>query len=345
MSSYANFLGPEGFGCYEVDWTQGPPTRRVDAQPAYTLVPGFVDIHIHGAFGIDFMDASSTELLSLCERLAGQGYEAFLPTTITAPVDEVLRAISHLPDHPMIAGFHLEGPFISPKYPGAQPLDHIAGFDAAGWSQVFEHPLLRIVTLAAELPGSSDLVKKQSSRGVIVSLGHTDGTYAQCEGAKSAGARHITHTFNAMRPLHHREPGAVGFALACDDIACELIYDRIHVSKEAAAILVNAKQPDKLIAVSDSSRATGLPDGAELSMWGHECIVRDGSVRIKASGALAGSTITLLDAFRNLAGDFGPEIAIRACSFNPRNALDLQLPRVFLEMNRHWEIADMRSLS
>lgn len=345
MSSYANFLGPEGFGCYEVDWSQGPPTRRVESQPDYTLVPGFVDIHMHGAFGIDFMDASSAELLSLCERLAGQGYEAFLPTTITAPADEVLRAISHLPEHPMIAGFHLEGPFISPKYPGAQPIEHIAGLDSAGWASVLGHPQLRIITLAAELPGSGDLVKELSSRGVIVSLGHTDATYAQCEGAKTAGARHMTHTFNAMRPLHHREPGSVGFALASDDISCELIYDRTHVSKEAAGLLLKNKQPDKLIAVSDSSRATGLPDGAELSMWGHECIVRDGSVRIRASGALAGSTITLLDAFRNLAEDFGPEIAIRACSHNPRRALDLQQPRVFLEMNRRWEIAGTRTLS
>lgn len=350
----ARFAGLDGFGVYDVDLRAGS-FKRVEGEAETLLIPGFADIHIHGAFGIDFMTASRDQMLELCERLAGEGYESFLPTTVTAPAADVKSALANLPDHPMIAGFHLEGPFISPKHPGAQPPRHMTTPADAGheWRAVLDDPRLRAITLAPELPGALDLIQRLSARGVICSIGHTDATYEQCAAAMMAGARHMTHTFNAMRPLHHREPGAVGFALTRDDASCELIYDRLHVSPEVAGLLAKNKPEGRLIAVSDSSLATGLPDG-EIEMWGHRCVIstsdlrqtrspkdpkppihddscggvggRGRSVTIKGSAALAGSAITLLHAFRNLYEDFGPETAISACCLNPRQALKPPIP-------------------
>jgi N-acetylglucosamine-6-phosphate deacetylase len=133
MSYYASYLGPDGFGTYHVDWSASPPAfERVSRSPDLLLIPGFVDIHIHGAFGIDFMSASSSELVLLAEKLENVGYEAFLPTTVTCSVGQAERAVQNLPEHPAIVGFHLEGPFISPKHPGAQPVQAIVATGAFG---------------------------------------------------------------------------------------------------------------------------------------------------------------------------------------------------------------------
>ncbi|HVL38449.1 MAG TPA: amidohydrolase family protein, partial [Fimbriimonadaceae bacterium] len=263
-------------------------------------------------------------------------YETFLPTTVAARAQDVLQAVERLPEHPMIPGFHLEGPFLSPAFPGAQPPTAILDPIEAGpeWDEVFDHPKLRLVTLAPERPGAPELIARLASRGVVVSMGHTDATWMEARQGFAQGARHTTHTFNAMRALHHREPGALGFALGEDRLYSELIYDRIHVSRAAAEVLVRCKPADRLLAVSDSSMATGLPDGSEVAMWGHRCVIHDGSVRLADGGSLAGSTITLYDAFRNMAADFGPEAAILACCLNPRRALGLTTePRLYLEVD------------
>jgi N-acetylglucosamine-6-phosphate deacetylase len=342
MSRVVNFLGTAGFGSYEVDlnspheaFFRGGP---VAGEPL--LVPGFVDIHIHGAFGIDFMSSPPAEICRLADRLQEVGYEAFLPTTVTAPFEDIVRAVANLPQHPAITGFHLEGPFISRQYPGAQPQQWIADSPADGseWDAILRHPLLRVVTMAPELVGSLDLIERLAKRGVIVSMGHTNATFREARMGEDAGARHTTHTYNAMRPLHHREAGTVGYALSSDSLACELIYDRHHVSPEAAAILVQSKPKDKLIAISDATMAAGMPDGSVVHMWGLEGRVSSGTVRLP-SGTLAGSAITLLDAFRNLFADFGPEVAIRACCINPRKGLGLETPRVWVELDSHLAIS------
>ncbi len=284
--------------------------------------PGFVDVHIHGAFGIDFMTSSKLRVMELSDRLQAEGYRGYLPTTVTASLDDVKRALDNLPDHPIVWGFHLEGPFISRTYPGAQPQAHIRDFAGAekGWMDVLEDPRLKYITLAPEIPGGNELVQFLSSRGVIVSLGHTNATYGECMAAYSSGARHTTHTYNAMRPLHHREPGTVGFALAEQDVVCELIYDRLHVSPPAAKILIQAKASNKLIAISDATMAAGMDSGQTLTMWGLECIIGNKEVRLK-DGTLAGSGVTLVDVFNNLCEDFGAEVAIRACCITPAEVL------------------------
>lgn len=346
MKYTADFLGPSGFGTYDVDWSGPEPTfERVNKSAQLLLLPGFVDVHFHGAFGIDFMTATTQEMLSLCSQLESCGYEAFLPTTVTAPCADVLQAIGRLPDHPMIGGFHLEGPFISPQYPGAQPPEAIANppiLDSE-WDAVLDHPRLRIVTLAPELPGALDLILRLSRQGVRVGMGHTAATYSEARQGFEFGITHATHTFNAMSPFHHREAGATGYVLANPDMAAELIYDRLHVGKEAATLLMRTRGEEETVAVSDSTMAAGMAPGTNLTMWGHECLVGKREVRLKSNGALAGSAITLLEAFANLADDFGPETAVRLCCLNPRKLLGWRgRARAYIEMSLDYKILDRR---
>ncbi|MBC8065443.1 MAG: amidohydrolase family protein [Chlorobia bacterium] len=344
MTRVYDFLGPEGFGTYEVVW-DGPTFRKVSAPPKALLIPGFVDIHIHGAFGFDFMSATMSEMAILCDRLEAEGYETFLPTTVTSSPSVVSKAISNLPDHPMIGGFHLEGPFLSPDYPGAQPPSEIVDppIGDSEWDAILNDPRLRLVTLAPERPHALDLISRLMKRGVLVSMGHTNATFDEARRGFEFGASHTTHTFNAMRPLHHREAGAVGYALSTDGLSTELIYDRIHVVEEAARLLIRSKPIDKVLAVSDSTMATGLSAGKKIKMWGLDCIVGRKEVRLADGGALAGSAITLLDAFRNLHEDFGAETAIRACCVNPRLSMGWPAaPRVYLELDKRLEIVERR---
>lgn len=319
--------GSNGWAIYE--WDPQEPFRDLvptDGKPDGVLAPGFVDIHIHGAFGIDFMDADSEKMLEFADRLESEGYEAFLPTTVTASAQQVERALSSLPTDPRMPGFHLEGPFISPQHPGAQPPEHIVAPGAEVWEPILADDRMRVITLAPEIEGASRLIASLARRGVRVSIGHTDATYRQCEAAAEVGAEGFTHTYNAMRGLHHREAGTVGFALMDDRMDCELIYDRVHVSREAAALLIRCKGPAGVIGISDSSRATGLSAGTRLEMWGHDCVVDETSVRLASNGALAGSAVTLATVFRNLWEDFGPEVAVRACCINPRRAIRMEGP-------------------
>ena len=348
MPTVASCIGPEGFGNYVVDWSGAEPVfERVHRPADVLLVPGFVDIHIHGGFGIDFMSASSADLLHLCKRLEAEGYEAFLPTTVTAPAESIRAALARLPEHPMIAGFHLEGPYISPEFPGAQPPEFIAPAPPipSDWDDILDDPRLRVITLAPEIPHALAVIAKLSQRGVVVSMGHSNATFDEARFGFEFGARHTTHTFNAMRPFHHREAGIVGYALSQPAVNCELIYDRLHVVKDAAGFLLKAKSASGVIAVSDSTMATGMVSGTEINMWNHPCLVGKKSVRLASNGALAGSAITLLDAFQNLASDFGEEIAIRTCSLNARKALGMTgRPRVYLEFDKHLDIAGRRTI-
>lgn len=343
MNRILEALGPEGLGSYEVEWVPGgPQLTRVNRPPQGILIPGFVDLHIHGAFGIDFMSASASDLVVLCEKLAERGYEAILPTTVTASASDVLAALKNIPNHSMIAGFHLEGPFISPRHPGAQPPSAIVDppEGESEWDPVLNHPLLRYITLAPERPRALDLVSRLMKRKVIVSMGHTDSTYDEARAGFEFGASHTTHTYNAMRGFHHREAGVVGYALLNDAVSTELIYDRKHVSREAARLLLRSKPQDRVIAVSDSTMATGMPPNLEVEMWGLKCITGPKEVRL-VDGTLAGSAITLLDAFKNFAEDFDLETAIRACCLNPRRALGMPArPGVYVELNRDFEVVE-----
>jgi N-acetylglucosamine-6-phosphate deacetylase len=350
MKGRFRMLGDQGIEVWDVELEGGRLKRNPSkGEASSTLAPGFVDLHIHGACGIDFMRASQAEMIRMADLLSERGYEAFYPTTVSASARDILQAIETLPDDPRIPGFHLEGPFISPQFPGAQPPQAIRGLEIpkkeqAAWEQIFDHPKLKLVSLAPELPGAEGLAVRLASRGVRVSMGHTNATYEEAHRGFAAGVRHATHTFNAMRGLHHRELGALGFALSEDGLFNELIYDRLHVAKEAAELLLRIKPDDKVLAVSDGTEASGLPAGTPLKMWGHQVETRDGGVFLKGTDTLAGSAITLADAFRNLAEDFGVEIAIRACCLNPRKAMGLPSdPRCWVEIAPDFTIAQVFS--
>lgn len=345
----AECFGPEGFGNYKVQWgPDGPHYERVARAADGLLAPGFVDIHIHGAFGIDFMSAELGDMKTLGKRLAAIGYETYLPTTVTASPEKISSVLANLPDDPIVGGFHLEGPFISKEYPGAQPPEAIVEPPAgpSEWDAILDDPRLKVVTLAPEAPRALDLINRLSNRGVIVSMGHTNATFAEARRGFEFGARHTTHTFNAMRPLHHREAGTVGYALSNPTLQCELIYDRLHVCKDAAQVLLNAKGAENVIAVSDATMAAGEPGGKTFVMWGLEVETGRKDVRLKSNGALAGSAITLLDAFQNLASDFGPEVAMRLCCLNPRRALAQNgPPKVYLEFDSKLGLTGIRQVA
>ena len=345
MSTIYSTIGPEGFGTYEVDLSRRS-FRPTGANSDRVLVPGFIDIHIHGAFGIDFMGADEIQMLGLCHQLRDCGYEGFLPTTVTATPIDVQRSLDRLAEHPMILGVHLEGPFISLKHPGAQPKSAIVDPPNAPsvWDSILDDPRVKLITLAPELPGGLELIKRITKRGIRVSMGHSDATYVQAQEGFLAGADHTTHTFNAMRPLHHREAGLVGYALGNDEIYTELIYDRLHVRREAAEILFRCKTSDGVVAVSDSTMAAGLPAGQTIKMWNLECVVGDRQVRL-TDGTLAGSAITLLDAFRNIYEDFGPEKAILACCVNPRHSIGMTAPpRLYVEFDKNLELVALHDV-
>ncbi|MBS1720461.1 MAG: amidohydrolase family protein [Armatimonadetes bacterium] len=338
MSLFYQTLGPDGFGTYHTSWSEdGPTFERVHKPHEATLIPGFVDIHIHGAFGIDFMSATREEMGILSRQLRGIGYEAFLPTTVTASPADVERALSVLDDSdPSIWGFHLEGPFISPEFPGAQPPSSIVlpPVGPSEWDPILDHPALKVITLAPELPNATTLITRLFERGVRVGMGHTNATYDEARMGYECGATHTTHTFNAMRGFHHREAGMVGYALENDGLACELIYDRLHVTENSARVLLHNKPFDQILAVSDSTMATGLEPGRKFTMWGLDVVKGKGDIRLASNGALAGSAITLYDAFVNLVDDFGFEIAVLACCINPRNLLGrTEPPAVWLELD------------
>jgi N-acetylglucosamine-6-phosphate deacetylase len=342
MKRTVQALGPEGFGVYSADLAAFPPVLEpADGLADNILLPGFVDLHIHGGFGRDVMSGSTEELLDLCERLEEVGYEGFLPTTVTAPPAAVREMMERLPTHRAILGVHLEGPFLSPKHPGAQPRDWIVEppQDASDWDPILDDPRLRLVTMAPEIRGGHALIARLAGRGVVVSMGHTDATFEEAADAHRLGAAHTTHTFNAMRGFHHREAGIAGFAMVTPSLLAELIYDRVHVVPDAAHLLLTAKGDAGVVAVSDGTLASGMPVGSRIEMWGLNCVVGEGDVRLAEGGALAGSAITLLDAFRNLAQDFGPETAIRLCSLNPRRALGMGQPKVWIEVDPDFQVA------
>ena len=338
-------LGSAGWGVYEVSREAGEVslTARADQDADFVLSPGFVDLHIHGGYGIDTMSARPEEMIALAERLEAEGYEGWLPTTITAPATDVQAALRRLPVHRSIWGFHLEGPFISPVFPGAQPPEAIIDVPTgpSEWDTVLEDSRLKLITLAPERPNAMGLIGRLASRGVTVSLGHSNATFTEALAGHAAGLRHTTHTYNAMRGLHHREAGCVGFAFYQDDVTCELIYDRLHVSPAAAGVLLKIKPATGVVAVSDCTKAKGLPPGTEVDMWGHTGVVGPGDVRLAGTDTLAGSAVTLRDCFANLWADFGPEVAVRTCTVNPRLRLGItRAPRVHLVWNRDGVLQD-----
>ncbi len=261
------------------------------------VYPGLIDIHCHGVMGHDTMDADALEEMS--DFLLKNGTTSWFPTTMTMDIETIKQALnSELPKSGAnVLGFHAEGPYISPKYKGAQNEDFIKNPDINDFKD-FNN--IKMITLAPELSDSIDFIKNFTG---VVSLGHTDCSYTDAVNALDAGAKCLTHTFNAMPPLHHREPSAIGAAFD-KNAYVQVICDGIHIHPSAIRILYKLFGRDRMILISDAMRATGLSDG-KYSFGGQEITVENKIART-ASGALAGSTSTLMDCVKKAIG-FGIE--------------------------------------
>ncbi len=273
-----------------------------------TLLPGFVDVHVHGGDGFDTMDATPEALLGMARFFARHGVTAFCPTTITAPQEAIRRAVANVaqvlestPEErwpgARILGVHLEGPYISPQYPGAQPAQFIREPDVAEFLELVAAGPVSLITLAPEQPGAEALIAAAQERGVGAVLGHTAASYDQAVAAIRQGASQATHTFNAMTGLHHRRPGTVGAVLSQDAIRAQLIADNIHVHPAVMDILGRCKGVEGTILITDAMRAAGLPPG-QYDLGGQTVTVAEGACRL-ANGSLAGSILTMDRALAN----------------------------------------------
>ncbi|NUU75105.1 N-acetylglucosamine-6-phosphate deacetylase [Paenibacillus xylanilyticus] len=298
------------------------------------IVPGFIDIHVHGGNGEDFMDANKEVLDKITSFHSTQGTTAMLATSMTAPkdrLDQVLAEVDRYRSEPMpfaqLEGVHLEGPFFSPKWPGAQNPEHIV-LPNVSWLEAWEkqYPgLIRQVTLAPEREGALEVIAWLRRQRITAALGHTDATYEEVERAVEAGLHHAVHTYNAMTPLHHRNPGAAGAVLSDPRISAEIIADGIHVHPAAISILAQLKQSaDQIVLITDAMSAAGLDDG-EYKIGDLPVIVKDGVARLKDGGALAGSTLTMIRGFRYLVQEVGMSLnaASRAASLTPARLLGI----------------------
>ncbi|MBC8143652.1 MAG: N-acetylglucosamine-6-phosphate deacetylase [Armatimonadetes bacterium] len=286
--------------------------ESVDAS-GLTLLPGFIDIHIHGGGGADTMDATPEALRTICRTHAAHGTTGLLLTTITQSRDALTAALAaarnaydagndFCPDGATVLGIHLEGPYISPKRPGAQPAQYVRPYDAGEFAEWLEvaGDALKVITLAPEEPGADKLMRVCREHGIVVSFGHTDATADQIRAALDiCGAAHVTHLFNAMPPLHHRAPGVVGVALTDHRIVPELICDGHHLAPEIVR-LARAAKPHGAILITDAMRGAGAPEGV-YDLGGHAVTVANGKALL-ADGTLAGSVLTMVQAVRNVRG-------------------------------------------
>ncbi|WP_027085719.1 N-acetylglucosamine-6-phosphate deacetylase [Cohnella panacarvi] len=307
-----------------------PEHEIVDAQGGIVL-PGFIDVHVHGGAGHDFMDADRDELLAITRFHAEHGTTGLLATSLTAARDEltaVLERVNAFMSEPMpysqVLGVHFEGPFISESWKGAQNPAYIVPPQPEwleAWTARFPG-VIKIQTLAPESEGALAYIGLLARHGIVPSCGHTDATYERIVAAADHGLRHAVHTFNAMRAFHHREPGTVGAVLTDKRIMAEVIADGHHVHPAGIKMLTAAKGEDNVMLVTDAMAAAGMPDG-DYELGGLPVRMTCGVARLKASGNLAGSTLTMIEAFRYIVREIGIPLvgASKMASLNPARQL------------------------
>ena len=299
----------------------------IELEEGKMLVPGFIDQHIHGAAGSDAMDGTKEDLLKISTALAKEGTVAYLATTMTQSEENITKALNAVREYKLenisegaeILGVHLEGPFISEKFIGAQPLEYVHKPDITYFKRLEKASgnNIKLVSLAPEEDGALEFIEYLASKNIVASCGHTSSNYADIEKAVKAGLSNATHTYNAMKPIHHREIGTVGAAYLLDELNCEVICDGIHVSKPAIKLLYKNKPIRKFTLVTDAMRAKHMPDGIS-ELGGQVVIVKNGEARLE-NGTLAGSVLRMNVAVRNVKNFLGVSLeeAISFATLNP----------------------------
>ncbi len=312
----------------------------IDAQ-GLTLLPGFIDVHVHGAVGYDTMDASPTGLRCMSQFYAQHGVTAFLPTTWTDTRERITNALETVaelqgpqPDGATILGAHLEGPYLNPAKCGAQKLECIRRAGPSEVKAFLDLDVIRLLALAPEYDENHWLIEECVRRGITVSVAHTGATYQHIVEAVRLGLTHATHTFNAMTPLGHRDPGVVGAVLSLPEVRCELIADMIHVHPAVIRVLFAAKGRDGVVLITDAVRPAGLPEG-EYMIDDRPVVLKDGAVRLP-DGTLAGSSLTMDAALRNFMQATGQPLDVvwPASSLNAARAVQVADRKGSLEVGK-----------
>jgi N-acetylglucosamine-6-phosphate deacetylase len=322
------------------------------------LLPGFIDVHIHGAVRVDVNSADAEGLLRVAEFLAGKGVVAWLPTLVPGPIEQYERAVAAIFEAidrqqeseyrlqsgsadsekgptevgtlntggARILGVHYEGPFVSSEQCGALHREHFRTFkslaDLDSLPTLKRPGAVHMTTVAPEIEGGLELIRELRQRGWVVSIGHTRATPEILDKAKEAGAQHMTHFMNAMSPLHHRAPGPIGWGLLNDDVSLDVIADGIHLDPMMLKVLLRCVTPSRLSLISDAIAATGLGDGG-YEIWGEQITVENGRTR-NVRGSIAGSVITMLDAVKMMRSLSASECDVaRMASMNPAQLMGI----------------------
>jgi N-acetylglucosamine-6-phosphate deacetylase len=284
--------------------------ETIDVCGAY-LAPGFVDVHVHGGGGCDAMSGNPQDIYGMSQFHAARGTTSFLPTTLTHTRSTIEKAIKSIveamekgTEGAEVLGIHLEGPFLNKLHCGAQNPEYIRAGTLEEMQSYIELAKgnVRLMTIAPEQEGAMDMIQYAVEQGVTISLGHSDATYEVVQRSVQAGASHVTHLFNGMRPLHHREPGMAGSALMMDELAVELICDGVHVNRELVSYIFRVKPLEQIILISDCVAPAGCPEG-EYQLGALPVYLKNGQVRLinedRTLGSLAGSSLTMDQALRN----------------------------------------------
>ncbi|KOP69162.1 N-acetylglucosamine-6-phosphate deacetylase [Bacillus sp. FJAT-18019] len=294
------------------------------------LIPGMVDVHIHGANGYDMMDGTTRSIQEVSKACAATGCTSFLATSVTSELEALLLMIDNVKqvmgdeEGALIAGIHAEGPYLNLKRKGMQNEAFLRHPDRAEMEVILERAgsALRMVTIAPELPGGMEMVSFLHGEGIVVAVAHSDATYEEAKEAFRLGASHITHCFNGMRPIHHRDPGVVVAAFEEPKVSLQAIVDNVHLHPAIVRMMFRMKGPEGIVLITDALQAMGLGDG-EYEFGGHQVKVQDGIAKLH-DGTLASSTVTMNEALRNTVELGIPLLdAVRMASTTPAGVLGL----------------------
>jgi N-acetylglucosamine-6-phosphate deacetylase len=337
------WLLSEGNKISRIGWGDAPQfdSAQVIDAGGLNLIPGFIDVHVHGAVGHETMDANPDGLRAMAKFYAQHGVTGFFPTTWTAPGEQILPALEMIaemigpqPEGATVLGAHLEGPYISVEKRGAQREQDVRRVDRDEALSFLNLNIIRLLVVAPEYEENHWLITEAVRRGITVSVAHTTATYDQIVNAAGLGLSHSTHTYNAMTGLTHREPGTLGAVMTLPEIYCELIADNIHVHPAAMQILFAAKGADRVVLITDAVRGAGMTEGS-YNIDDRTVIVKDGAVRLP-DGTLAGSTLTMDRSLRNFLTATGQSLenVWQTSSLNAARSLHMADTRGSLEIGK-----------